>query len=255
MFFKLFLPILIAGVQNWLRLGSLTELNCWNICPGLEVMEDTRTLRHSSDHLPSVANLLLSPPAPAFHSALSRPWSDCSAGVCTHHLATRLLQRYSSQSSGINFGTTAMSTQCHGPFGDEPWTTWSCDAGPVRASLATNPVQTLPSCTSCNRRSIPTLYLGAGDPCRRYPGPCLTVLGGQTRTRRFENKAGLLWESFWGSGTEGVEQASSRHQINPRHWTVQEAAQASRLSYSALHTPYLASKRAIVYHRLTVFCM
>src|SRR6218665_4209035 len=32
-------------------------------------------------------------------------------------------------------------------------------------------------------------------------------------------------ESFRGSGIEGVEQASSRHQINPRHWTVQEAAQ------------------------------
>jgi len=30
---------------------------------------------------------------------------------------------------------------------------------------------------------------------------------------------------------------------------------SSRLSYSALHTPYLASKRTIVYHRITVFFM
>src|SRR6218665_1086943 len=54
-------------------------------------------------------------------------------------------------------------------------------------SLLTSLVQTLPSRTSCNRRSIPTLYLGAGDPCRRYPGQCLAALGGQTRTRRSEN--------------------------------------------------------------------
>ena len=46
--------------------------------------------------------------------------------------------------------------------------------------------------TSCNRRSFPTLYLGAGDPCRRYPGPCLAALGGQTRTRRSEKKACVL---------------------------------------------------------------
>src|SRR6218665_1483167 len=90
---------------------------------------------------------------------------------------------------------------------------FSYHTGPVRASLATNPVtdpvQTLPSRTSCNRRSIPTLYLGAGDPCRRYPGPCLAALGGHIRTQRSENKACLLREGFRGSGTEGMEQASS----------------------------------------------
>src|SRR6218665_483337 len=57
----------------------------------------------------------------------------------------------------------------------------SCDAIPVQAPLAadpvTDPIQTLHPRPSCNRRSINTLYRGAGDPCRCYPGPCLTALG------------------------------------------------------------------------------
>ena len=43
----------------------------------------------------------------------------------------------------------------------------------------------------------------AGDLCRRYD---LTALGGQTKTRRSENKTCLLQESFRCSGTEGLEQ-------------------------------------------------
>ena len=54
-----------------------------------------------------------------------------------------------------------------------------------------DPVQTMPSRTSCNRRLIPTIYLGAGDPCRRYPGLRLAALGGQTRAWRSITEQGL----------------------------------------------------------------
>jgi len=89
----------------------------------------------------------------------------------------------------------------------------SCDASFVGATLAgdpvMDPVQTLPPHPSYNRQSIFTLHLGADDPCCRYPGSCLTVLGGQTRTRHSENNICLLWESFRYGGIERLEQASS----------------------------------------------
>src|SRR6218665_3267107 len=92
----------------------------------------------------------------------------------------------------------------------------------VRASLATNsvtdPVQTLPSRTSCNRRSIPTLYLGAGDPCRRYPGPCIAALGGR---------------------------GTSFQSISSQPETLDCSRSSSRLSYSVLHTRILLASELL----------
>ena len=77
--------------------------------------------------------------------------------------------------------------------------------------------------------------------------------GGQTRLQRSENKACLLRESIRCSGTDGLEQAPSRHPVNPRYWTIQETTED--YFYSALHTPsvpYLASKQTTVCCRLIV---
>jgi len=70
---------------------------------------DRCLLDHESSLLLSFANQFLPPSAPAFHSTLSPPQSDCSVGVCIHHLSSRLLQLYSSQSASTNFGTAAES--------------------------------------------------------------------------------------------------------------------------------------------------
>jgi len=73
----------------------------------------------------------------------------------------------------------------------------------------------------------------AGDLCRRYD---LTALGGQTKTRRSENKTCLLQESFRCSGTEQHRRLGTGFQSTlSQPKTLDYSRSSSRLFYSALH--------------------
>src|SRR6218665_403656 len=54
-------------------------------------------------------------------------------------------------------------------------------------------VQTLPSCSLCNRRWIAILYLRAGDSCHQHPRPRFTSLGRQTRTLCSTNNTRIVF--------------------------------------------------------------
>src|SRR6218665_2791516 len=80
---------------------------------------------------------------------------------------------------------------------------------------------------------------------------CMHHTEGQTRTRRSENNVSSERAFELAHRRRGTSFQSTSSQPE----TLDCSRSSSRRSYSALHTPYLASKQTIVYHRLTVFCM
>ena len=102
-----------SKVSKCLQLNTKKTKVLWLGSGGVNLRNVSRAdrclLDHESSLLLSFANQFLPPSAPAFHSTLSPPQSDCSVGVCIHHLSSRLLQLYSSQSASTNFGTAAES--------------------------------------------------------------------------------------------------------------------------------------------------